>query len=901
MANPVFRFTLSHTTAGTKPISEPVGWKEAKLKLTRDPEFHSLIEYFEADLIFYGSNGTVDGGIDFIRNVDAIGPDEDLTITVEISVDGGLNFDDLFIGQLDLTALEERENNQMAVPIIRNDLWIKFVNRYETPTNLRSNKDIDGDSISVPDSVRINLSPQWVRYVGQYTWFESFNYSPSSTLGGILILDWDTTINDDLKKFSLPRATTKIVGSSPNFVAPAGIFEAPYDGVYNFDIRIEWSNLIDPTGTNVWTALTGDVDFYIVKTFDSQDSPSFDTGLGITLGQGVNRFSESVVTYGSETVAIARFVGSFHLFRGDQMSIYGSGNTAALGGTGLTVFGSEFLDWKTNCRLATQANVTLSGLQTIDGVSGANNDRILVWKQSDQTQNGIWIMHSGAWTRATDADSSAELLNAAVFVTAGTVAINTAFKQVETFVALGTTPINFSTTNSSDTRYKKYPGYPGRANTYLNITADTTFPQTDTHGFLIHDAAQHILQRTVKQNNPFFSEHFGSSLTTPSYPDDGCAHAHVLTQGFQLRAVGLDAKPLYMSFSDWWKGANPIFNLGLSYDTISGQEIIRVEKKQFFYDPSPSTLISSIKDIKRTYDTDYLINKIEIGYQKWQSVDLSTIDDPQGKHTYSTALHKIAKGITLYSTFVAASLAIETTRRQAVEKLKDYKFDTDVFIISVVPLNISPDSYTPELSEHFDSVGGLLNSSTRYNLLLTPMRMLLRWGNYLSIGIQSYINRYPFKFVSGEGNVKMSSDYHETGNPSICLGIISDLLVENQDIPLGAPSNYKIPIGCLHLPDLYTIQIDMDFETYESIRNSRTNAIGISQTTTGHVPLFIKDMEYIPASSKATIIGWTTQYLQITSADYSPSINNCISDTNLRSIEDDEIRLLESGEKRTVN
>lgn len=900
MANPVFRFTLSHPIIGNQRISEPIGWKDAKLKLTRDPEYHSLIEYFDADLVFYGNNGRQNGGIDFIRQVEAIGPDETIVIQVDISVDGGKNFLSVFNGQLDLTSIEERENNQASIPIIRNDLWVKFVNRIDTPTNLQSTLDIDGNSVSVPEAVRINLSSQLVRYVGNYTWFESFNYSPSSTLGGIMVLDWDTTINDDLKKFALPRATAKLQGTSPNFIAPAGIFEAPYDGVYNFDIRIEWSNLINPSTSPFWTALTGNVNFYIVKTFDSQGNASFDTGI-ITGVQGVNRFGRTVHTYGTgETVAIETFNGSFRLFRGDQISIYGVGDTAALGGQGLTVFGSEYLDWKQNCRLATQQNVTLSGLQTIDGVSGANNDRILVWKQSNQSENGIWVMHSSAWTRATDADTSAELLYAATFVTDGDVAANTAFKQVETFVSLGSTAINFTTSNTSDVRYKKYPGYPGRANTYLNIIADTSFAQTDTHGFLVHDAAQYILERTLSKSNVFYSEHFGSSLTTPSYADDGCAHGHVLTQGFQLRAVGLQSKPLYMAFSDWWKGANPIFNLGLGYDVVGGNEVIRVEQKQFFYDPTISTRISFIKSIKRAYDTDLLINKIEIGYNKWQSIDISTIDDPQGKHTYATRLHKIDKGISLYSTFVAASLAIETTRRQGVEKLKDYKFDTDIFIISVEPLDISPDSYTPKLDGEFNSVGSLLNSNTRYNLLLTPMRNLLRWGNYLSIGIQSYFETYPFKFVSGEGNVKMTSDFDCTNN-SECLAILCDSLAENQDIPLGLPKNYHVPLGLLHSPYLYTFEIDMDFGTYESIRNNRTKAIGISQTGSGHQILFIKDLQYDVCHSKATISGWSKQYINLSIPAFVAPARECtplLPADEIRITEESEDRLLEDGTLR---
>ena len=45
-------------------------------------------------------------------------------------------------------------------------------------------------------------------------------------------------------------------------------------------------------------------------------------------------------------------------------------------------------------RLATAGNVTLSGLQTIDGVVGADGDRIFVRGQSTAAQNGIYIMAS---------------------------------------------------------------------------------------------------------------------------------------------------------------------------------------------------------------------------------------------------------------------------------------------------------------------------------------------------------------------------------------------------------------------------------------------------------------------------------------------------------------------------
>lgn len=66
-------------------------------------------------------------------------------------------------------------------------------------------------------------------------------------------------------------------------------------------------------------------------------------------------------------------------------------------------------DPKASCRAATTANITLSAPQTIDGVSVIAGDRVLVKDQSTGAENGIYVCAAGAWTRATDADTSAEV------------------------------------------------------------------------------------------------------------------------------------------------------------------------------------------------------------------------------------------------------------------------------------------------------------------------------------------------------------------------------------------------------------------------------------------------------------------------------------------------------------
>jgi hypothetical protein len=81
----------------------------------------------------------------------------------------------------------------------------------------------------------------------------------------------------------------------------------------------------------------------------------------------------------------------------------------------------QALDIKDSVRVATTANITLSATQTIDGVTVAAGDRVLVKDQTTGSQNGIYVVASGAWTRAADANISAEVTPGLfVFVEEGT-------------------------------------------------------------------------------------------------------------------------------------------------------------------------------------------------------------------------------------------------------------------------------------------------------------------------------------------------------------------------------------------------------------------------------------------------------------------------------------------------
>lgn len=105
---------------------------------------------------------------------------------------------------------------------------------------------------------------------------------------------------------------------------------------------------------------------------------------------------------------------------------------------------STGLSWKLSVRTATTGDIALTGLQTLDGVSVAAADRVLVRAQTVATENGIYVASAGAWARATDLDAPNESRAATMFVEEGTTLANTAWTQTTEVVVIGTDAMSFT-------------------------------------------------------------------------------------------------------------------------------------------------------------------------------------------------------------------------------------------------------------------------------------------------------------------------------------------------------------------------------------------------------------------------------------------------------------------------
>ncbi len=105
------------------------------------------------------------------------------------------------------------------------------------------------------------------------------------------------------------------------------------------------------------------------------------------------------------------------------------------------------------CRLATIGNINLSvgGVVTVDGQLSQTGDRVLVWKQDEPTENGIYIVQAGPWPRAQDLDSPEDIVPGEIVpVLEGANHANRIFQNTTQLpVTLESTPITFTVVSAS--------------------------------------------------------------------------------------------------------------------------------------------------------------------------------------------------------------------------------------------------------------------------------------------------------------------------------------------------------------------------------------------------------------------------------------------------------------------
>lgn len=103
---------------------------------------------------------------------------------------------------------------------------------------------------------------------------------------------------------------------------------------------------------------------------------------------------------------------------------------------------------KAPCRVATTANITLSGEQTINSVAVVAGDRVLVKDQTTASENGVYEVSTSAWTRTADFDGNRDVISGTLVLVEGGL-----FYELTTDnpITIGTSNLTFVISSASAT------------------------------------------------------------------------------------------------------------------------------------------------------------------------------------------------------------------------------------------------------------------------------------------------------------------------------------------------------------------------------------------------------------------------------------------------------------------
>jgi hypothetical protein len=349
-----WRFTLSHDVVGTREITEPDGWKDSEIIIERHPDFHSLIERYEGGangaFIFYGSDGIdIDGGIDFIKEVERDhGIDAEVTFLAEWAPDD-VTFSTVYNGLLDLSTIQELTKNRLQCAVIPNDSWSKLINRLDTPVDLSSTTDLDGNTIPAVTPVLLNMVSQ--KLLQQ---FDGNSETPGSTSENTNVISNGTYYQMSFNVIELDEIN-EINKNHPqvdNPELPAPWLVAEYPGSYSFEIQTV-AHDYDPAFNFIGTDISDYIQFYI--NIDGTETPftvgSLFTSINIDGGRIYTLTHSATLLEGSEVRIYGKAIADLNAGGGGYTGeIRWNGKV-----TGATV-GVDTVDIECYCRIT--ANTT---------------------------------------------------------------------------------------------------------------------------------------------------------------------------------------------------------------------------------------------------------------------------------------------------------------------------------------------------------------------------------------------------------------------------------------------------------------------------------------------------------------------------------------------------------------
>lgn len=287
-------------------------------------------------------------------------------------------------------------------------------------------------------------------------------------------------------------------------------------------------------------------------------------------------------------------------------------------------------------------------------------------------------------------------------------------------------------------------------NTYVHITSKTTAPVTQNKTIMVHEAFQRICQFHTNQLDCFRSDLLGRTDIVIDgenpYPVDGEGSMVGFTNGANLRSL---PKTIFANLRDLIEFVNMNHCIGFGFESIGPKQVLRLEKKEFFYDKTTRILsLGKVYGVKKKLAPKLYYNQIEFGYNgKIDIGQTNAIDEFNTIRRFGIPIINTKNTLKVSTKMRAGGYQIEAQRRLTFST-SDGKLDDENFAVSLIR---DGEGFKTKKDEGYTEFFNIFDPPSSYNLDLMPARALRNWLKVIASSLIYSANKL-LKFRFGEVN-----------------------------------------------------------------------------------------------------------------------------------------------------
>lgn len=382
---------------------------------------------------------------------------------------------------------------------------------------------------------------------------------------------------------------------------------------------------------------------------------------------------------------------------------------------------------------------------------------------------------------------------------------------------------------------------------FFKINSIIYKPDTTCDLFLVNEALARTTESVTDNKMSVYSNYFGRTDSQPySAGADGCGSLEAITTGLLIRQqlISGNAPQLNISFKELFTGLNCIHNIGMGLedDTYGGgrEKIVRVEPVEYFYDKTNTILTcDNVFSITKSAIPNRMYSRIEAGYAKYESEDITGIDEFLSKREYRTEWKQTRNTDSKVCNFIASGYALEVTRRKGHLTTSDWRLDNDKFIICMK-------RYLGDIVVEQGQISGAVNivdPNTVYNFAISPIRNAMRWLKTWFAGVK---NPYLAKLIFADG----TGNYFAGGQYTQACSNDDQVIIENEALESAMLANPDMVVPIWN-PEQVQFDYPMSMADYNAIKNTPYGVVKYSGGDNLYHYGYILNIEYKPNAGMA--------------------------------------------------